>query len=86
MRRTMVGRDGIEPPTPGFSVRPAIVFYRYLSESIVCTTSVWLPSNQRLRPIPSVECRWFRPSTAQVQACQIERPSGFRILCALANS
>ena len=20
MRRTMVGRDGIEPPTPGFSV------------------------------------------------------------------
>jgi len=53
MLRTMVGRDGIEPPTPGFSVRLGTLNRRLHSRSHVVVRTV-------TPPLPSAHTRWRR--------------------------
>ena len=67
------------------SVRSDAPFHRNLSESTAATLALWLVLNQRPRQISTVECRWFRPSTAQVQRRRTGPPCGFRILYAKTN-
>jgi len=59
--KIMVGRDGIEPPTPGFSVRPEAHRHRSPSDPIAATSAVWLVSKPRVgRYLPRV---WSRLRT-----------------------
>src|SRR3989442_12440400 len=55
--KNLVGRDGIEPPTPGFSVLRSSWFYRALSAAIGRNSGDSAPS----RHVIPTDCDRFRP-------------------------